>query len=158
LDEAVKNAWGEVQGDYEIISPFPQLGRPLFALQPDEKSADTIHRGKGKKVAAGSMFGVFEKNGWIRDSPADAGGYAAHSKPFPAANLTAFAHYDPGLWVGGSMAEMDDQEITEVYFVPGLRGPDWWSSHKDRIPLAKVDAIVLSEVLRDLETILGKAK
>jgi len=56
------------------------------------------------------------------------------------------------------MAEMDDQELTEVYFVPGLASPDWWSNHKARIPLAKVDPIALSEVLADVETLLSKVK
>jgi predicted DNA-binding WGR domain protein len=158
LDEGTKNAWGQVLGDYEIIQPFPQLGRPVFGLQPDEKASKIITRGKGKKVAAASMYGVFEKNGWQRDMPADAGGYSAHSKQFPAANVTAFAHYEPGMYVGGGMADMDDQEVTEVYFVPGMIAPDWWSGHTNQIPLPKVDPIVLSEVLRDLETILSKAK
>jgi predicted DNA-binding WGR domain protein len=158
LDDATRNTWGQVLGDYEIIQPFPQLGRPVFDLLPEEKSAVVITRGVGKTVAAASMYGVFEKNGWQRDQPADAGGYSAHSKQFPAADITAFAHYDPGMWVGGSMAEMDDQQVTEVYFVPGMIAPDWWSAHKNQIPLAKVDPIVLSEVLRDLETIISKAK
>lgn len=158
LTDAEKNAWGQVFGDYEIIQPFPQLSRPVLTLTKAETSSDTITRAAGRKIPAGSLFGVFEKGGWQRDMPADGGGYCAHSKQFPAAGLTAFAHYDPGLYVGGSMAEMDDQELTEVYFVPGLAEPDWWSNHKDRTPLAKVDPIALSEVLADVETLIGKAK
>ena len=42
LDDATKRAWGEVFGDYEIIAPFPQLGRPVHAFDANEKELDDL--------------------------------------------------------------------------------------------------------------------
>src|SRR5436190_8778979 len=42
LDEATKRAWGTVFGDYEIIAPFPQLGRPVHTIDAKEKKLDDL--------------------------------------------------------------------------------------------------------------------
>ena len=44
LSEAERSAWGQVLGDYEIIAPFPQLGRAVFALEAGEAERDDLAR------------------------------------------------------------------------------------------------------------------
>ena len=38
LTDEQRSAWGEIFGDYEIIPPFPQLGRAVHRLEPGEES------------------------------------------------------------------------------------------------------------------------
>lgn len=44
MNDKEKAAWGEIFSDYEIISPFPQLGRPVYELEAAEKKATELKR------------------------------------------------------------------------------------------------------------------
>lgn len=157
LAEDMKGKWGEVFGDYEIISPFEQLGRPVYALNPDERDAKSITRFAKIKLPPQTLVFTLEKMGWTRGIPQDAGIYYEHSKAFLNANVTAFVHYQ-GVPVGG-MEDWDDQTIESCMFVPGIRKPTWYDDHtKEALPLGSIDPVVLSEVLRDLTLIASKGK
>ncbi len=113
-----KSAWGEIFGDYEIIPPFPQLGREARRLEPSEENATEILRNKGIKVPSITLVGILDKHGWNRGVPQDGGVFDEHSKPFDGANVTAVIQYD-GIPIGG-MVDWDDQEVQKCFFVPGL--------------------------------------
>ncbi len=52
LTDEQRSAWGEIFGDYEIMPPFPQLGRAVHRLTPEERAAREIVRNKGIKIPA----------------------------------------------------------------------------------------------------------
>ena len=152
VDDAAKSAWGQVLGDYEIIPPFAQLGREICRPEPEDLDATEITRFCGPKVPGIVMYGMLERSHWLRDTPADGGGFQQHSKHFPSANLTAFIAYD-----GLSIGYYDEpQELQSVYFVPGHVKPDWWGEHKNRLRVREVDEVVLSEVLRLAHAIVAR--
>ena len=151
-----KSAWGEIFGDYEMIPPFPQLGREVHRLEPAEENAEEIHRNQGIKVPAITLVGILDKHGWNRGVPQDAGLFYEHSKPFEGANVTAVIQYD-GIPIGG-MVDWDDQEVQKCFFVPGLYTPEMYPDHKNAIPLGQVDPVVISEVLGTLAAIASKGK
>ncbi|HTU19290.1 MAG TPA: DUF4132 domain-containing protein, partial [Gemmataceae bacterium] len=66
LSEDERSAWGQVFGDYEIFAPFPQLGRPVLALEKDETTKNEIHRFDKVQVPGGAFMGTMEKLGWTR--------------------------------------------------------------------------------------------
>src|SRR5206468_5963418 len=131
-------------GDYEIIPSFPQLGRRVHRLEPDERAAKEIVRNKGIKVPAVTLVGILERHGWNRGIPQDAGVFHEHTKPFEGANVTAVIEYG-GIPIG-YMDGWEDQEVERCFFVPGLYTPEMYPEHKNAIPLGEVDPAVISEV------------
>lgn len=154
LDEATKSAWGQILSDYEIIPPFQQLGRPICRADSDDLEKTEITRYRGPKVPGIVMYGMLERSHWLRDTPADGGGFVQHSKYFPSAGVTAFIKYT-GMSIG---YYEEPQELEGVYFAPGHVKPDWWGDHKDRVKIKDVDQVVISEVLRLANAIISKAE
>ncbi len=153
LSDAVKSAWGQVLGDYEIIPPFQQLGREICRAEPEDLEKTEITRYKGPKIPGITVYGMLERSHWLRDTPADGGGFMQHSKYFPSADLTAFIQYT-GMGIG---YYEEEQEIESVYFVPGHIEPEWWGTHTNKLKIKDVDAVTISEVLRLVRAIMAKA-
>jgi hypothetical protein len=158
MTDAERAAWGEVLGDYEIISPFPQLGRDVYTLEKGEEKSKELKRFHGLKLAAPTMVFTLEKLGWIRGEPMDAGCFDEHSKQFPAADVTAVIHYDGS--VGMGYIDPDETLKTDsIHFCKGMREPSGygWGSKKT-MKLSEVPPIVISEVVADLHVLKTKAK
>jgi hypothetical protein len=59
------DAWGALFADYELVQPFPQLGRSLGRLSPDEVGADAIVRSPEVAFPAGRALTLC-RHGWTR--------------------------------------------------------------------------------------------
>jgi hypothetical protein len=75
--------------------------------------------------------------------------------------VTAVAEYAEGVPVG-YMDGWEDQRIEAAYFLPVvLEAGAGWGSHypqtKEAMPLGRVDAVAISEVLSDLSGIVARA-
>ena len=158
LSEPDKQAWGQLFADYEIIPPFPQLGRPVYTLTAEEKKQNKIDRLKGKKIEAIVLHSILEKCEWVRGTPQDGGWFHDHSKMYDNAGLTAVIEYDPGMGVG-YMMDSGDQEVQCVYFLKtaGIKN-SYYLDDKEAVILSTIDPVILSEVLRTLEVIGHKEK
>ncbi len=159
LGEELSAAWAELFGDYEIIPPFAQLGRPVRTLEPGDADQRTLTRYAHLKLAAATLVGTLERLGWNRGEAQDGGVFFEHSKAFESAGVTAVVHYD-GVPMG-YMVDWEDQSPEEVFFLNEVVHETYYVSSYDRKHLAKlgtVDPIVMSEVLSDLEILAGKAK
>lgn len=154
LDVAARRAWGELRSDYRIVPPFAQLSRTICEPEPGELQATAITRFRGPAIPGLVLYGMLERSQWLRDIPADNGGFKQHSRHFPAAQLTAFISYSPGLSIGWYE---EPQQLEEIYFVPGHVRPEHWGQHDNRLKIQDVDAVVLSEVLRLAHAITSKA-
>ncbi|HEY0736263.1 MAG TPA: DUF4132 domain-containing protein [Herpetosiphonaceae bacterium] len=157
LSADVRAAWGEILSDYEIVQPFPQLGRAIQRLEAHELTATDIMRFNELTIPAAALVFGLDKLGWTRDLPADAGVFAGHFKPFYGPNLTAVIQYEDGV-APGWIVDAPDQKIRYVTFVSGILEAEYWPSHKDRLVLGDVDPVVISEVLNDMLSIAAKAK
>jgi hypothetical protein len=115
-----------------------------------------IVRNKGIKIPALTLVGLLEREGWTRGVPADGGWFDEHSKLFPTANVTAVIRYS-GLPIGYKEG-WKDQEVEWCCFLPGYVPEVWYTQHKIRVPLRKVDPVVISEVLRTLAELASKGK
>jgi hypothetical protein len=156
LSAKERAAWGELFADYELTPPFTQLGRPILQLELSERDQTELKRFANAKVAPQTLVFTLEKLDWQRGLPEDGGVFYSHSKPFYGANITAVVQYE-GVPVG-YMEGWDDQSIEKCFFIPGIWKPDWYTDHKNLIPLGEVDPVVISEVLSDLSGIAAKAK
>lgn len=156
LSEADRAEWGQLFGDYEIIQLFPQLGRPVFGLNPEEKGMTQILRFNTTKIPGQAFVFTLEKNGWVRGMPEDAGVFYSHSRAFPSGNVTAVVKYQ-GLPIGW-MDGWTDQTFEWCVFVSGIN--QRWASptSSNLITLDDVDPIALSETLADLTLVASKGK
>jgi len=157
IPEAEKKAWGELFADYAIVPPFPQLGRPVFCLEPKEASGDTIPRAVGLAFAAPSLVFTLEKLGYTRGLALDGGSFNEHSKQFPAAGVTAVVDYE-GFVAMGYIDPAEELKVTGAWLAAGLREPGGYASGEPKMRLSTVDPVVISEVLYDLSVLAAKSK
>ena len=54
---------GQVWADYELTQPFPQLGREVFVLTPEERTAPVLTRLIGLHGET-ALFFALEQRGW----------------------------------------------------------------------------------------------
>lgn len=158
LDGTAKAAWGQLLGEYEVIPPFPQLGRAVYRLEKGEVKAREITRLSEVSIPTLAVWGAMEKLGWVRGSSSDHGVVREFVKWFPAADVTAVLQIDPGIARGLLDAISDDQTVTGCCFLGGRYDPVAYPYHKDsqKKVLGEVDPVAVSEVLADLTALAAK--
>ncbi|MGI5163267.1 DUF4132 domain-containing protein [Spirillospora sp. CA-253888] len=145
-------AWAEVFADYEILQPFPQLGRPVHALTETERAGKRLDYFEGVTVPVGDVLALLRR-GWRRTEPQDAGGEPFVFKPLPG-GLHLVADLYPGLIVG-YVAEHEEQRIERVRLTddPGR----YWRTDDPPHTFADLDPVAASELLADLATLKERA-
>jgi hypothetical protein len=136
-------AWGQVFGDYEIIAPFPQLGRRVHTLEPGEESARELTRFRDKDIPAIIFLGILKSHGWIDGHWQEGLYFGGHYKAFDGPRITAVIETAAG--------SGDSLRIKSAYF---LQGTDWGIDKA--LSLNQVDPVVLSEVLGTLGVLASK--
>ncbi|RVX43858.1 WGR domain-containing protein [Nonomuraea polychroma] len=119
-------AWAEVFADYEILQPFPQLGRETYG--PDEALLAEIG---AARIPTGAVIGL-ERRGWRRGVPQDAGWQGWIERDVPDGRTVTIG-LDPGIAIG-YLDFADEQTLVGV-------------------ELGGLDPITVSEILRDLREI-----
>jgi hypothetical protein len=157
LEDAARSAWSQVFADYEIIAPFPQLGRAVYRLQAGEEKGSSLDRFNERRLPAPTLVFTLEKLGWARGTAMDGGCFDEHSRQFPAASLTALVTYE-GTVAMGYIDPGEELKLTGCYFVEGLREPSGYDKPDKGLELGRVDPVVLSETLHDLTALVEKAR
>ncbi|WP_063042832.1 DUF4132 domain-containing protein [Nocardia pseudovaccinii] len=137
--------WSELFADYQILQPFAQLGREVYAPTAAEAGGSRLPRFEGVTVPVGRVLGL-TRRGWDRGAPLDNGVERWISRQVaPDAHLViALA---PGIAVG-MVNELGDQTLETVWLdkAPG----DHWPSREYPLRMGALDPIIASEVLADL--------
>ncbi|GAA1647877.1 DUF4132 domain-containing protein [Actinoplanes couchii] len=144
LGEATVASWSEVFADYEILQPFPQLGRPVFRLPAAETAGARLLRFEGLSVPATKLLGL-ERRGWKRETPED-GGIQSRIEKTLARDRIMMVQLNPGIAVG-DVTYFEDQKLESVFLHDGTG--DWWRGGSET-PLNTVDEVAISEIIRDL--------
>ncbi|MET8577262.1 DUF4132 domain-containing protein [Streptomyces sp. NPDC005012] len=144
-------AWAELFADYEILQPFPQLGRPVHTLTEEEAGGHRLTRFEGVTVQVGKLLGL-TKRGWERGNPEDNGVERWISKRLPGDRFLVI-QLEEGIAVG-MVDEFPDQPLGEVWLddVPG----DYRGFDPHTLRLGDVDAVTASEFLADLTQLTEK--
>lgn len=150
LGDAVPQ-WSELFADYEILQPFPQLGRPVLRLAPEEVTANRLHRFEGCTVPVGRLLGL-TKRGWERGAPQDAGVERWFSKPLAEGCHLVIA-LDEGIAVG--VVDMFPDQTFETVWLDTEPG-DHWSSRQYPLRFGDLDPVAVSELLADLEGVTAQ--
>ncbi|MFI0352720.1 DUF4132 domain-containing protein [Actinomadura sp. 9N407] len=156
LGESVA-AWSDVLADYEILQPFPQLGREVHTLTDEERAAGTLARFEKITVPVYSVLGLVGR-GWERGMPLDAGGERWISKPVPGRlHVIIDLHY--GISVG-VVEDSGDQTLEHVWIndhptdYRPHRGPSTTGTTRT---FGELDPVTASEVLADLTWLAAAA-
>ncbi|MDX2645706.1 DUF4132 domain-containing protein [Streptomyces sp. PA03-1a] len=143
--------WSELFADYEILQPFPQLGRPVLRLTPQEETANRLHRFEGCKVPVGRLLGL-TKRGWERGEPQDAGVERWFSKRLAEGCHLVIA-LDEGIAVG--VVDMFPDQTFETVWLD-TEPCDHWPSREYPLRFGDLDPIAASELLADLEGVTAR--
>ncbi|MEW2352276.1 DUF4132 domain-containing protein [Spirillospora sp. NPDC029432] len=131
-------AWSELFADYEILQPFPQLGRPVHTLTDEERAATRLTRVEGRVAPYGKVKGL-SQGSWL--SGADYDCWIARQDP---SGRYVVAGIDPGL-EHYSHGHGADQRFARIW-----AGPRPAPRPVDPIPLGDIDPVTMSEALHDL--------
>ncbi|XDF34541.1 DUF4132 domain-containing protein [Paracidovorax avenae] len=137
-------AFGQVFADYELLQPFPQIGRDTYTLTEAEKADIKLSRWTKAKVPTGRVLGLVNK-GWRRGQAQDGGGIWYFTKPLGADRVIEL-HLDPGIIVG-MVDEYPEQELGDVQ----VGKPTAWGEMQNAEPIGRLDPISASELVRDME-------
>jgi len=138
LGEGAVSAWTEVLGDYEIIQPFPQLGRAVYTPTAGERAGGELERGPGIAAYTGRIFAL-RKRGWRLDGD----GYGVEAVVNDVGpELSVHLVFDPPIYMEN--VEMREHEVVRVRLV-GRDSPTW----------SALDPVAFSEVVLAVESLRG---
>lgn len=139
------DTWAELFADYEIVQPFPQLGRPVHTLADGED----LTRFEGVTVPTGRILGL-TRRGWQRAAPQDNGVEPWLTRALPG-NMAVVLNLDPGI-TAGYVDEFPTQRIEHVWLSADGEG-DW--APRPGPPFGDLGRVSVSEVLADLVELTG---
>ncbi|MBG6090620.1 DUF4132 domain-containing protein [Actinomadura viridis] len=144
LGEEERGAWSEMFADYEILQPFPQLGRAVHTLTDEERGGTELTRFAGITVPVGKVLGL-QRRGWDRGEPQD-GGVACWMSRRIAPGRYAVLTLEPGI-AAGYLDEFPEQKIHPVHL--GDHPDDYRADGQER-RFGDLDPVTASEILADL--------
>jgi hypothetical protein len=146
-------AWSEVFADYEILQPFPQLGRPVHTLGDGERATDRLARFQSAKAPVTKVLGL-QSRGWVLASPQD-GGY----QPWLTREIASGRHVtldlSPGIYAGDINLH-PEQQIADLYLSPAPQGgPTRPSTDTGNPTFDDLSPAAISDLLADLTDLTG---
>ncbi len=141
-------AWSGVFRDYGLAQPFQQLDREVYRLAPEELVGNKLLRFDNRVIETKRVMGLLTR-GWRKGSAHDNGLVPYFYKPI-AKGLNA------GLQISGiNVSSMEWTEKTqELGFVDFGDGEPYWDQVRHgAVELASIDPIVMSEMVRDVESL-----
>jgi predicted DNA-binding WGR domain protein len=150
LTDAVAGKWSQIFGDYELVQPFPQLGRPSHVPTDEQKKALQLDTVKGLTVKTGKVLGL-ETRRWRRGAPQD-GGVACWMEKHLKDGRVVYLDLDPGLFTG-MLSESPEQTLGSCVLADNEHS--YWSHSKGQQAFGTLDKITFSELVRDLESLKG---
>ncbi|TDD77738.1 DUF4132 domain-containing protein [Actinomadura darangshiensis] len=137
-------AWAEVFADYEILQPFPQLGRPVLTLADGEGRNGRLERFEGLTVPTGKLLGL-TRTSWTR-GPAQDNGIEHWISWHLAPDVTVVIDLRPGIAVG--LVDLNPVQTTERVWI----GKSPYSAVMEN-GLDGVNPVFVSELLADLTSL-----
>ncbi|SNS27964.1 protein of unknown function [Actinomadura meyerae] len=145
LGEKPVAAWAEVFADYEILQPFPQLGRTVHTLADDERTASRLTRFEGCTAHFGRFIDMTSR-GW-KLGEKETGGFRRQVNLMTPEGRHLMVAIEPGIRVV-TPEEFAEQTIERVML---LTGPYSGS----QVPFGELDPVTVSEALAELTRLTG---
>ncbi|MBV2156669.1 DUF4132 domain-containing protein [Kitasatospora sp. SUK 42] len=139
-------AWSELFADYEILQPFRQLGRPVYALSDEERAGHRLTRFENGPVLPTARLVGMERRGWQRGEPQDNGVERWLSRRVGPNRYVVLAP-EHGIAVG--MHDVYPEQRVETVWID-VRPNDYWTHNRTFPTFAELDPVTASEVIADL--------
>ncbi|WP_194923771.1 DUF4132 domain-containing protein [Catenulispora pinisilvae] len=141
--------WVEICHDYEIVQPFPQVGRPIFALTAEERAADRLARFCDVTISTDRLLALHRSPGWGTMPQWEAARAVATARRVPGDRLL-IVQITPG-YRPGSLADTPHQSIRDIWLSP-LDTGHGYGTRARALPLGDLDDVEASEIIADLTT------
>lgn len=128
-----RSAWLDLLADYELVQPFPQLGRRVFDLSEADRNAKLVESFNAKGIPGVVLHRSARHDGWRQD-----GGCVRRA--FPAAGVTAVAQ----------VIGWDRRELKGCVFISGVAAVTPFDPAA-ALSLSQVCPVVRCEVFADLD-------
>lgn len=135
LSPELLDRWAKTLADYEIVQPFPQLGREVHHATEHDREGTHLESLVGIEVPAPKLVFGLEKAGYQRWAASDGGSFSGHSRAF-AGGVEAHVEYEGAVGMG----YIEEDELLTISKVRFTRAGD-------TVPIAAVDPVLLSEVI-----------
>jgi hypothetical protein len=145
LGEDTVAAWASVFGDYEILQPFPQLGRPVHTLEDGERDAARLARFEGLTAHFGRFMGMTSRGWELGDK--ETGGFRRQINLITPDERHVMVAFEPGIRVLDP-EEFAEQTIERVMLMTGRYSG---KAH----PFGALDPVTASETLAELTRLTG---
>ena len=143
------SAWSEVFADYEILQPFPQLGRETYQPEKGETQRYELKRFEGKTIASLRLLGL-ESKGWRRGEAQDGGVFHWMIKELSPERFL-YLNFQDGIIVG-EPAYIPQQTLTTLT----LHSDDSGWGDQSELPFSELSATAFSEIIRDLAPLVDE--
>ncbi|HBV5675579.1 TPA: DUF4132 domain-containing protein [Klebsiella aerogenes] len=152
IDAADAAAFGQLFADYQLLAPFRQLDRHVWALSDAELTATSLSRWAGRKAPGGRIAGLANK-GWLRGQPLDGGWIGWMLKPLGP--WTLVVELKEGFAVGASPDEYSaEQQLDDIWLWHGEASNFGWGTQTpQKKPFSVLDRITLSEAVNDIQAL-----
>lgn len=152
IDAADAAAFGQLFADYQLLAPFRQLERHVWALSDAELTATSLSRWAGRKAPGGRIAGLANK-GWLRGQPLDGGWIGWMLKPLGP--WTLVVELKEGFAVGASPDEYSaEQQLDDIWLWHGEASNFGWGTQTpQKKPFSVLDRITLSEAVNDIQAL-----
>ncbi|MBR7839792.1 DUF4132 domain-containing protein, partial [Actinospica durhamensis] len=142
------SAWAELFADYEILEPFPQLGRPIQLLTPAERAGALVTRFEGTLVPAAKLTALLE-HGWQPERPRQYAHTQYLFRPTLDDRWLALAHSRDRSYQGSDETPYVLGPV-HVQAAPHVDSAVPHARPLPALPLHDLDPITVSELLGDL--------
>lgn len=143
-----RRRWSERFAEYELLQPFPQLGRPVYVVSEAERGQKALTRFDGLDATYSALRGL-ETRGWQRWMDDDA---VVFAKPLtgPASSRGARGAYailatTPGWHPSMTADDIDPQKVESIAL---------HDRHDASLTLGRLDPVTFSELVYDVEMAL----
>ncbi|RKS79594.1 uncharacterized protein DUF4132 [Actinomadura pelletieri DSM 43383] len=140
--------WSELFADYELLQPFPQLGRTVYKPMNGEATTSRLTRFEGASVPNGPIFGL-TRAGWTL-GPKESGGYQRHISLKLGEKQYLVLYLDPGIRIL-TPEDAPIQQIEEVRLATSSHGTG-------KLTFEELGPVLTSEALATLTKLTTQHK
>lgn len=141
-------AWQRHLADYEIATPFDQIGRALPALTADMTTNRDIRDREGWIIETFQLRGIANKLGYVRGAAGDGGWFTTYERPYRGAGIVAAIEFS-----GSPLPGENAPAVLHALSFRLLRENGY---HGRQLALKEVPPVLLAETWQDWHDIAAK--
>lgn len=156
LDEKSAKNWSAHLKRFKVKPLFKQLDRPVHVLESGHGNRREIQLTRGVKTTAGTLRKELLGRGWSLSAAGDGGSLSGMWRRFPGSEIEA---YLPACNLHAISSAGDAVELEAAFFARGNPAKNNYRdfpSEEVAITFGDIPAVIYSETIADLETLLKK--